>query len=395
MKVLFWLNIGLDRHSTSGHLLMAIIEKTRKMGNSVSVICKDTQGEDRSQLNKLGEMGVSVSSLPFIQPQKSNFAKRYFAELEYIRKSGELISENTDAVFIQSNIAAGFSVKKARKKCPKARITYNVQDVYPQDVMYAGKIGQNNPVYRGMLAVQKYAYIHSDTIITISEDMKDLLIEAGADESKVSVIYNWSYQDELFDKNTISPLISGLFDPKCFNVVYAGNIGLFQNVDVVIDVAKELQTHKDIWFHIFGEGMYKDKLERRTKKEGIKNVTFHPIQPHELAPSIYASASVNLIPLGKKQVRAALPSKTATCLACQQPIVFIIGADSKYGKVINAETNCPVLNCDDVKGTASAILDIKEQKIKIETGGFFLEKCSITRNSYEYAEIITGNEQEH
>ena len=220
--------------------------------------------------------------------------------------------------------------------------------------------------------------------------MKDLIIEAGAPKEKVSVIYNWSYQDELFSKKEISSTIADMFDKEKFNVVYAGNIGLFQNVDVVVDAAERLKDHKDIWFHIFGSGMYKEKLEKRANESGICNITFHPVQPHELAPSIYASASVNLIPLGKNQVRAALPSKTATCLACQQPIIFIIGSNSKFGRTVNKATNCPILDCDDIDGLVQNIIDIKEGKLDIRTGDFFLQNCSISKNSLQYAQIITG-----
>ena len=392
MKVLFWINIGLDRHSTSGHLLMAMMEQVRNLGYEVDVIHKNTDGDDPSLLNKIKDMGIGSITVPFVAAARGNFAKRYFNEVSYIRDSSRLIKDGYQAIFIQSNIAAGFSVKYAKKRCPSARIVYNVQDVYPQDVMYAGKIGEGNPIYKGMMFVQTSAYRKADRIITISEDMKDLVVEAGADSNKVDVIYNWSYQDSLIGQEDVSPVIADMLDQHYFNVVYAGNIGLFQNVDVVVDVAERLKDNKEIWFHVFGSGLFKEKLEQRAKENGISNITFHPIQPHDLAPSIYASASINLIPLGKNQYRAALPSKTATCLACQKPIIFIIGKESKYGKVITRETNCPVLDCDDVEGVVDSIIKIKNGEIITNTGDFFLENCSITKNSMRYARIITGKE---
>lgn len=391
MRVLFWLNIGLDRHSTSGHLLLAMIEKVKCMGNDVQVLHKNTGGQEKDLLDKLNSLKVECVGIPFIQPPKSNFAKRYLAELDYIRKSSKYLKD-FDAVFIQSNIAAGFSVCCVRLKRPKTRITYNVQDVYPQDVMYAGKIGSNNIAYKVMLGIQRFAYKHSDAIITISEDMKNLIIGAGAPKEKVFVIYNWSYQDVPFNEMDIKPSVKSFFDKDYFNVVYAGNIGLFQNVSIVIDAAEMLSNDKGIMFHIFGEGLYKEQLKKRTMDKQLNNVIFHPLQPHESAPSIYASASVNLIPLGKDQYKASLPSKTATCLACQKPIVFTIGEDSLFGKMVHQETNCPVLNYDDVKGLVSTILDIKAGNIQMNTRGFFEEHCSIEKNSMEYARIIVGKD---
>lgn len=395
MKVLFWLFMSLDRHSTSGHLLMAVIEQTKKLGHEVCVICKDTGGEEREHLNTLQELNVEVKSQKYIAPAKSNFAKRYLAELDYIRQSSKQINDDYDAVFIQSNVAAGFAVKRAKKKCPGAIITYNVQDVYPQDVMYAGKVGKNNPAYLAMSYVQTVAYRNSDHIITISEDMSEQIREEGAPEDRIDVIYNWSYRDSLFGVQEIAPQIADMFDPRYFNVVYAGNIGLFQNVDIVIDAAIKLRESKDIWFHIFGNGLYKEKLERKAEENGVRNITFHPIQPHGLAPSIYASASVNLIPLGKNQYRAALPSKTATCLACQKPIIFSIGKDSKFGKVIQEQTGCPVTDSEDSDALVENILKVKTGEITVNTRDFFMKNCSISKNSLAYAKIITDNSQEH
>ena len=380
MKVVFWLFMSLDRHSTSGHLILAMIEQVIKRGNQVTVI----------HLNKLHDLKADVVNVAFNQPNKSNFAKRYFCELKYLSDSSKQLSSDADAVFIQSNIIAGFAVRKARKKCRNARITYNVQDGYPQDVMYAGKIGQYNPIYLSMVSVQKYAYKNSDSVITISEDMKDLICESNIPPEKVEVIYNWSYRDELFDKSCISPKIAKLFDNHFFNVVYAGNIGLFQNVGVVVDVAEKLKNNNEIKFHIFGNGIYKDNLQKRANKNEINNLIFHPIQPHELAPSIYASASINIIPLGKNQYRAALPSKTATCFACQNPIIFVIGKESKFGQKVNKETGCPLLDCDDVDGVVKSILEIKESGSTVNTADFYLEHCSITKNSLRYAMIILG-----
>ena len=391
MRVLFWLYMGLDVHSTSGHLIMSMIRQVLNKGNDVTVISKNTGGNDYKYIEELKKLGVHFYSVKLKKTSKSNFAMRYLAELKYTHDSSKIIKKGYfDSVFIQSNIAAGFSVRNVLKRCPNARITYNVQDVYPQDVMYAGKIGKNNPAYRIMSFIQSYAYKRSDVVITISEDMKDLIVSNGSSSEKTIVIYNWSYHDELFDMNDISPKISNLFDNNYFNIVYAGNIGLFQNVDVVIDVAERMKGESEFWFHIFGSGIYKEKLEYRTKELGIENITFHPIQPHELAPSIYASASVNLIPLGENQYKAALPSKTATCLACQKPIVFIIGTHSKFGKRIKSETNCPVLDFNDVDGVVNSIREIKNGSISINTKQFYYDNCSITKNSLLYAEIILG-----
>ena len=123
-----------------------------------------------------------------------------------------------------------------------------------------------------------------------------------------------------------------------FNVVYAGNIGTMQNVDIVVAAARCMQEVNKIHFHIFGDGIYKKRLQ--SEAEGLTNISFWPMQPSELAPSIYAMADVNVIPLATNIYRTALPSKTATCIACKKPIIFCIGKDSRFGKLMSREQGC-------------------------------------------------------
>jgi glycosyltransferase involved in cell wall biosynthesis len=83
-----------------------------------------------------------------------------------------------------------------RKKLPKAIVTFNVQDIFPYNLAFSGRLKRNSIVFRILAAEQRYGYKHSDHVITISEDMKDTLVADDVDPDKVEVIYNWSYQDE-------------------------------------------------------------------------------------------------------------------------------------------------------------------------------------------------------
>ena len=208
------------------------------------------------------------------------------------------------------------------------------------------------------------------------------------DAGKVKVVYNWSYQDELYQDIDLSP-VSYMFDKNYFNVVYAGNIGVMQNVDILIEAAKQMKDDPSVWFHIIGNGVYKEKLEVRAKEYEITNISFWPMQPPELAPAIYSDADVNVIPLVKDVYRTALPSKTATCLACQKPIVFAIGKDSKFGKKAMKEAGCPVVEADKAEELVEAIQRVKTGERQNKAGEFFLKYCKNSDNSRKYAETIT------
>lgn len=76
----------------------------------------------------------------------------------------------------------------------------------------------------------------------------------------------------------------------------------------------------------------------------------------------YSAADVNVIPLVKDVYRTALPSKTATCLACQKPIIFAIGKDSKFGQRAMKEAGCPVVEADRADELVQAIIIVQNSE---------------------------------
>ena len=388
MKVLFWMFIGFDQHATSEHLLSAVIEQLCEAGNTVHIIQKNTGGTLPPIPEKLSRYNVTTDVIPYQAADKGNFIARYLTELKYINACKNFITSDYDAVFIQSNNVAGFAVRTIRKKLPKAIVTFNVQDIFPYNLSFSGGLKRSSPIFKILAAEQRYGYKHADHVITISEDMKDTLVADGVDEKKVEVIYNWSYQDEPYDNVDLTP-VAHMFSTDYFNVVYAGNIGVMQNVDILIEVAKLMKNDKDVWFHIIGNGVYKAKLEAKAKEYGITNISFWPMQPPELAPVIYSAADVNVIPLVKDVYRTALPSKTASCLACQKPIIFAIGKESKFGQKAMDEAGCPVVEADKADELVKAIKLVQSGERDSKVGFFFLNYCKKTDNSKKYAETIT------
>ena len=170
-----------------------------------------------------------------------------------------------------------------------------------------------------------------------------------------------------------------------FNVVYAGNIGMMQNVDIVIEAAR-LMNDNSVQFHIIGDGVYKEKLIKSA--EGLTNVDFWPMQSSSLAPNIYAMADVNIIPLAKKIYRTALPSKTATCLACQKPIIFAIGKESKFGRWMEEKNGCALIDSNDGAGLCEKIKELQRQPAKCITQECYQAHFSRTENSEKYAALI-------
>lgn len=389
MKVTIWSSYSFEKPYAEYHIMEDRIKALLAAGHDIALVQKNFQGGTKLPDSLQGNDHLHTVDIRFTQPQKQSLLKRYIYELLYYFRSSRKIERQTETVFIQSSFAAWFPVFLLRTRLCKSRIVYNVQDVFPYNAVYSGKLKTNSLAFRLFSSLQKYAYKHSDSIITISEDIKDLLVNEGTEENKIEVIYNWSYQNEPYHFTDYTP-VSHIFDPQYFNVVYAGNIGVMQNVDLLIETAKLMKKDERFLFHIIGEGAYKDKLEKKAKEYQIENINFWPMQPANLAPTIYSAADVNIIPLAKNVYKTALPSKTATCLACGKPIIFAIGKTSKFGKRIMNETNCLVVDSDKPEELVQAIKSIHGDENRNLNDDFFRKYCNISRNCARYVQIIEG-----
>lgn len=374
--------------TTSRHILIAILEELYKSGHHITIIKKNNFGETEELPIELSGKEIEYLSVPFKPAKKNNFVARYFKDIEYVLKCNKYLNTKYDVVFVQSTNIAGVVFNLLQKKQPNAIKTLNVQDAFPDNAAFCGTI--KGIIYQFFRIVQRYAYKRCDHIITISEDIKELLINYNIASEKIEVVFNWSYQDELFNKYSVNINdVSYIFDNDKYHVVYAGNIGLMQNVDLIIEAANIIRNDTKICFDIIGNGIYKDRLQKRVNELGLANVFFYPLLSSDLAPAIYCSSNINVIPLRKDIYRTALPSKTATCLACQQPIIFAIGKKSKFGKWISFQTGCPVVDSDNSQDLVDAIYTLMNDSTVCNTSEIYKKYFSKSINSRRYVEIMT------
>ena len=219
--------------------------------------------------------------------------------------------------------------------------------------------------------------------------MKNTLSLDGVPEDKIEVVYNWSYRDTPYDLAELDyTRVSSLFDKDRFNVVYAGNIGMMQNAELVVRAAAKLSERSDIAFHIFGDGLYKNKLTALAEELGAKNLTFRNALDSADAPALYASADLNVIPLVEDIYKTAFPSKNATCIAVGKPIAMCIGKESVMGQKLRDDFGVTLLGANDADELADAILAARDGgNSRLDTAKFE-EYFSKTANSGRYGEIL-------
>ena len=391
MKILFWLSIGLDRRSPSEHLLTDMVEVLYERGHTVHVLQKNTNGPLAILPKRMIELGVETTRINCVTFKKSNLIGRFADDILYVMQCIKWLRKHHefDRIFLQSSNVAGLQTRILQHVQKRIPVMFNVQDIFPENAVYGGVLKKNGFPYRLLAFMQCHAYRYASKIITISEDMKDQLIEIGADADKVEVVYNWSYRDTMYDSAVLDySCLEDIIEQSKFNVVYAGNISRMQNVEIVIQAAAQMKDEKDICFHVIGDGPYRNKLERLAIELQTNNVAFHDMMSSDCAPAIYCAADVNIIPLAENIYRTALPSKTATCLACGKPIIFAIGKESIFVNRLTSTWCHEVIDSDDCAALCESIRKIKQSAKSTGIQSVFERDFSRTRNSNTYARII-------
>ena len=342
---------SFDTQYSDYHIMRDIIVGLLERGHDVNLIQKQylDMPQYPKQFDKYFGKQLQVHNIKFEKKAKADLKARYLADLSYYRQACKWMKENKpDKVFLQSCNTAFFTVFYAKHilKCP---LIYNEQDIFPENAYFAGILSESSMIYKVAHALQKYAYKNATALSTISDDMKSTIVTRyGISEDKVQVIYNWGHeelkahseQDNIFLKKYPKK-------PGEFRVVYAGNLGKMQNVELVLEAAAIMKDEKDISFYIVGGGVNEEQLKAFAKEKELPNVTFVGMQPPEEVADLYSAADVNVIPLQKGLVYAALPSKTADCLITGKPIITCVDEDSKFAEltnhygISNAGTNQP------------------------------------------------------
>ena len=218
--------------------------------------------------------------------------------------------------------------------------------------------------------------------------MKKTLNGCGINPYKIDVVYNWSYSDDpivlseipddhVFDLNK---------DKNKINVVYAGNIGKMQNVELIARTAVLSRGDNSIHYYIIGDGANKRKIEDIV--DGVENVTVLPMQPSKFAESIYAQADINVIPLARGGINTALPSKTATVLRADSYAVFCIDAKSDFEETVKGFSKIRVVDNSDPQALYQMICELRDnpkQKNVCDASDFSLFSI---KNASRYVDIL-------
>ncbi len=324
----------------TGEFMSAIVNNLGEMGHELHVITappwyrhhavedgwpkKLTQTEKRS-------WGEITRVYPF-PTDKTNIAARAagFVGFSAVGLARAVIDRfSPDVVFAMSpplslGVAGWLAAK--RRGVP---FVFNIQDVFPDVAVETGTI-TNEKVIEAARKLEKFVYDKADVVTVLSEEMQRNV--EGKSGSRTEIIPNF------VDLSTFEPMPLensyreeyGLVGKRV--VMYCGNVGFSQSIELLADAAREMVDVADLVFVVNGGGSAIGEVHRRA--QGLDNFRVIPYQPVERVPEVLSAADVHVIPLRQGLAWSSVPSKLYKILAVERPVIASVDEGTEVGNVV-------------------------------------------------------------
>jgi len=207
----------------------------------------------------------------------------------------------------------------------------HVQDIWPDSVVEAGMIHglplktANNLLTRACNAI----YRRADGIICIAPTMASTLQARGAPDRSLHVVLNWADESAFFPTARDESMTSKLGFADHFTVMFAGNLGSLQGLDVAIRAAAQVRDLADFRLVLVGDGVARASLATLARDIGADNVIFVSPQPLSAMNSVTRCSDVQLVCLRDLSFfRGTIPSKLGAVMASGLPVICAVNGDA-------------------------------------------------------------------
>lgn len=301
--------------------------------------------------------GVKVHRCPLYVPKKVSGAKRMVHEFSFLLSSKvywikALFSKYDVVLCICPPFHLGLMgwLYKALKGTP---VIYHIQDLQVDAARNLG-ILKSELLLNILEKCERFILTRMTRISSISEGMKVNILKKGVDEKKYISLPNW------VDTAFIQPLPKELslkeqlgYKPNDRIVLYSGNMGEKQGLEMVLEAAVLLKEERSIHFLFVGEGASKQRMQEFAVQKQLTNIQFLSLLPYHQLPQLLAVADIHLVIQKQLASDLMLPSKLLGILSCgglalvtatEGTSLYKIIVDNNAGMIIPPEETPSLVN---------------------------------------------------
>ena len=343
MRIIVWgINYAPEFTGIAPHSV-ALCEFLLEQGHDVEMVTSfpyyptwQKRPEDRGRLYRTDIVnGVPVHRCWHFVPGRVSALKRIVHEGSFVFTSTlrAIFLERPEVFVVVSpplllGVAAWFAGKLKR-----APFVFHVQDMQPDAAVGLGMLKQSW-FTRALYGLEAFAYRHAARVSGITCGMLATFRSKGVAESKL--IY---FPNAISLKNNEPPPQRGEFRKRHgfatgeFLAIYAGNLGVKQGLEVLLETAALLRDRR-IRFLICGDGAQREALAARAREMELPNFSMLPLQKGRDYRALLVDADVCFITQQAGAGNSFFPSKLLGLLAESKPVVTVAAPECELARSV-------------------------------------------------------------
>lgn len=323
--------------------------------------------------------GASVRRIPILASHTRNPIGRIANYLSFVvsaRFSRKFI-DDSDVVYVYGTPATVAEPARAWSKSNGVPFVYHVQDIWPESVTQSGFLPQRilGGITNAINGWLSKVYSSASAVITIAPTAKDLLIQRGVPPERSHLVYNWSDVVECRNRTYEDGL----------SLLYAGNLGEFQDLDTIIHAAHALAEFPGFRLRIAGGGVVEDRLKSLVSSLGMHGTVdfLGQVDQKDMAP-LYAETDFQIVSLKKLNIfEGTIPSKFQAGLAHGVPVITTVQGDvsqlvTQNGLGLVAQPENPESVAEAFR-TAYELSEVEKAAYSERARRFFTESFTLER----------------
>jgi len=279
-------------------------------------------------IEEMAQAGYRVLRVPVFRSEDPRTRNRIFTYATFALASAwaGVRQEAPDAIVAISPLPTGLAAMLVHWRHRKPLI-FDLQDIWPDSALAVGVV-QSSLVLRVLRQAERFFYRRCALIVCITQGFRRYLLGLGVAPDRLAVIHNGVDWKVFADAAADQDFRQSHYSDGKFVVGYAGNIGLAQGLDTLLDAAELLQD-EPVKFLMVGEGTDKTRLQTMVRIRGITNVKFLEGVPRKRVPAVLAACDSLLLMLRNDPLfEITVPSKLYEYMAAGKPVICSVGGEA-------------------------------------------------------------------